>query len=354
MSDRRKKKRRTPRVPPYRDEGTRLASEITPKKVKFLWRKFLPVGKLALFEGDPDEGKSYLLLKVAACLSKGERLPLSRKRVGPCKILILMPEDDADDTMVPRLIACRADLDQIIFVDDVIRFDDDGLARLEEHIRYHKPRFVIIDPLTAFLAGLKDTGKTYDVRVPLGELRDIAERTRVSVAIIRHFRKAGGGAKERGAGPIDILGQVRSAARVIPNKDEPGERILQHFKANAVRFKAPPLRYTIDEDGDLKFLGESDLSNEEIDAMLDERKPRGRPNTKSQECREMLNILLADGPVAQFKVRQAAKARKISMRTVERVKSEIGIESYQKGKAWFWDFSDRQKPVRSPKRKRKK
>ena len=50
------------------------ASEIEPKEVKWLWYPYIPFGKVTLLQGDPGDGKSKLMLSVAALLSKGENL----------------------------------------------------------------------------------------------------------------------------------------------------------------------------------------------------------------------------------------------------------------------------------------
>ena len=47
------------------------ASEITPKEVRWLWYPYIPFGKVTLLQGDPGDGKSKLMLSLAALLSKG-------------------------------------------------------------------------------------------------------------------------------------------------------------------------------------------------------------------------------------------------------------------------------------------
>ena len=51
------------------------ASEIEPKEVKWLWYPYIPFGKVTLLQGDPGDGKSKLMLSIAALLSKGEGNP---------------------------------------------------------------------------------------------------------------------------------------------------------------------------------------------------------------------------------------------------------------------------------------
>lgn len=49
------------------------ASEITPRKVRWQWYPY----KVTLLQGDPGDGKSKLMLSLAALLSKGAPLPFA-------------------------------------------------------------------------------------------------------------------------------------------------------------------------------------------------------------------------------------------------------------------------------------
>ncbi len=53
------------------------ASEIEQKKVQWLCYPYIPFGKVTLLQGNPSDGKSKLMLSIAALLSKGEPLPFT-------------------------------------------------------------------------------------------------------------------------------------------------------------------------------------------------------------------------------------------------------------------------------------
>ena len=55
-----------------------------------------------LLQGDPGDGKSKLMLSIAALLSKGEPLPFTEEETEPMTVIYQTTEDDADDTVVPR------------------------------------------------------------------------------------------------------------------------------------------------------------------------------------------------------------------------------------------------------------
>lgn len=54
--------------------------EVVSKEVSWLWYLYIPYGKITVIEGDPGEGKTTLVLKLAAMLSKGLPLPCDDDR----------------------------------------------------------------------------------------------------------------------------------------------------------------------------------------------------------------------------------------------------------------------------------
>ena len=54
-------------------------SEVESQEVKWLWYPFIPYGKLTIIQGDPGDGKTTLVLNIAAKLSKGESLDSDMK-----------------------------------------------------------------------------------------------------------------------------------------------------------------------------------------------------------------------------------------------------------------------------------
>ena len=93
------------------------ASEIEPKEVKWLWYPYIPFGKVTLLQGDPGNGKSKLMLSIAALLSKGEPLPFTdEEETEPMTIIYQTTEDDADDTVVPRFNSAGGNGENLIFI----------------------------------------------------------------------------------------------------------------------------------------------------------------------------------------------------------------------------------------------
>src|SRR5436309_1567140 len=107
-------------------------SRVVARPVSWLWPNRLALGKLALFDGDPDLGKSLVTLDLAARLTTGRPFPGCESAAPPGNVIILHGEDAAEDTIVPRLQACGADLDRVFhFSRDFI--DHTGPFRLPLH-----------------------------------------------------------------------------------------------------------------------------------------------------------------------------------------------------------------------------
>jgi len=58
-------------------------SEIQSQEVTWLWYPFIPYGKLTIVQGDPGDGKTTLVLNIAAKLSKGEGIDSEMKLTEP-------------------------------------------------------------------------------------------------------------------------------------------------------------------------------------------------------------------------------------------------------------------------------
>ena len=62
-------------------------SEVQSQEVEWLWYPFIPYGKLTIIQGDPGDGKTTLVLNIAAKLSKGEGLDNDMKLSVPVNFL---------------------------------------------------------------------------------------------------------------------------------------------------------------------------------------------------------------------------------------------------------------------------
>ena len=59
-------------------------SEVQSQEIEWLWYPFIPYGKLTIIQGDPGDGKTTMVLNLAAKLSKGEALDENMKVTSHC------------------------------------------------------------------------------------------------------------------------------------------------------------------------------------------------------------------------------------------------------------------------------
>lgn len=74
-------------------------SEVQSQEIEWLWYPFIPYGKLTIVQGDPGDGKTTLILNIAAKLSKGEGLDNDMKLMESMNIIYQTAEDGLADTV---------------------------------------------------------------------------------------------------------------------------------------------------------------------------------------------------------------------------------------------------------------
>ena len=93
-------------------------SEVQSQEIEWLWYPFIPYGKLTIIQGDPGDGKTTMVLNLAAKLSKGEALDENMKVTEPVNVIYQTAEDGLADTVKPRLELAGADCERIIVIDE--------------------------------------------------------------------------------------------------------------------------------------------------------------------------------------------------------------------------------------------
>src|ERR687893_845624 len=322
----------------------KLLSEVEPEQVEWLWPGRLPLGKLAVLDGDPGLGKSAVTLDLAARVSAGLELP-DGGRCGPAGVVLLSAEDGLEDTIRPRLDAAGADTERIVALsmigvgtgaERLVSLTQD-LDAVEAAIGRVGAALVVIDPLMAFLTGKTDSHKDQDIRRALAPLAALAERTGAAVLLVRHLNKsAGGNALYRGGGSIGIIGAARAGLVVAPDPEDPERRILAANKHNLSR-AAPSLAFRVETapNGAACVAWEGTSRLNAGDLLKEPPDPEQR--SAMEEAKGFLHQELASGPVAAEQARKAARAAGVSERTLKRAKKELGVRSKKEGDGtWSW------------------
>src|SRR5690554_4603557 len=95
-------------------------STVETKEIDWLHPGRIPKGKITIIAGDPDVGKTFLTLDIAARVSTGATWPDGAENKAG-NVLILSAEDDLADTIVPRLKAANANLDNIFALQTITK-----------------------------------------------------------------------------------------------------------------------------------------------------------------------------------------------------------------------------------------
>ena len=291
--------------------------ELTP--VEWLWKPYLPFGKLSVLQGNPGEGKTYFAMHLAAACTNGKLLP-NMERMEPFNVIYQTAEDGLGDTVKPRLIEAGADLDRVLVIDDSevqLTLSDE---RIEKAIIENNARLVIIDPIQAYLGADVDMNRANEVRPIFMRLGQVAQRTGCAILLIGHLNKAAGmQSLQRGLGSIDIAAAVRSVMFIGKLKHDPTMRILTHEKSSL----APPgtsLAFSLGDEGGFRWVGEYDIT---ADEMLSGIEPQRE--TKTQQAKDLICALLTGGrQVFSEDIDKAALERGIPGRTVRDAKRELG------------------------------
>lgn len=238
-------------------------ADIQEKEITWLWKPYFPQGKLVVVEGDPGEGKSWLSLALVAAVSRGNKILDCQMPVGNC--LILNAEDDAEDTIKPRLRVLGADFNKIFMPPGLLSFEElDDLEYMKSKFEQYKPVLAVIDPLVAYMGHKIDMFKANQTRYIMARLKVLADICRTTIVCVRHLTKS---SREksiyRGQGSIDITGAARSQLMIGPSPTDEHSKIVCQLKLSAGARKGKPIKYYLGADGSFEWIGYVDFQSED-------------------------------------------------------------------------------------------
>lgn len=317
-------------------------SSIEDEEVSWLWEPYIPYKKLTLVEGDPEGGKTYLLLAISAAVTRGFPLPdqlglMDPAQRAPGNVLYITAEDGLADTIKKRARKCAADLDRIFVVPSANMFPEDmqpfSLARphlLSAAIEERNATLVILDPLTAFLGATVDMHRANEVRPIMSTLVAIADKHQCAMVAIRHWTKQiGGKASYRGQGNVDFLAAARSVLSVGESPEDERLRVMAQAK-NSVSTRGLSILFQLSDNG-LQWAGTSTLTADELSAAQPNKYQHQR-----QDAMKWLKDFLKAGPQPAANVTMAAELVGISAMTLRRAKEHLHLLSTKDAGVWYW------------------
>ncbi|HEY2787003.1 MAG TPA: AAA family ATPase [Fimbriiglobus sp.] len=323
--------------------------------VDWLWQPYLAFGTVAVLDGDPGVGKSFLTLDLAARLTSGQPMPdgkIAAPRDGGHSVLVVSAEDCLETTIIPRYYAAGGDIKRFgAFggisnrkLNPVASFPRD-FERLVESLCKTPRSFVILDPLAALVPQDVSANLDQAIRECLTPFAYIAAETRACFLFVRHLNKASGRrAIYRGSGSIGIAAAARSTLLAGKHPDDPDRRVLTQVKNNlgpegpAIGFRLTPgFRIpTITWDGPTNLAPDDLVRNDASTGA-------------SKIAESWLRKLLAHGPVRATEVEAKALTQGISYATLRVVKKRLDVDSrrIEDGRKayWAWDMPKQLPPL---------
>lgn len=321
------------------------ASDITPRRVEWLWPGRIPLGKLTTFAGIGGLGKTFVILDTIARLTTGRDWPDS---LGVCcepgQALFISGEDDPEDTLVPRLLALGADLGKVAFLHNKF-LDKFCLANIEVLDKAidqlgGNVRLVGIDPPSSFM-GAADDHRNAEVRALLTPLKSWVAKRHLALIFNTHFNKSGGAkieAVHRVMASVAWVNAVRAAHAFAPDPEDSSKVIFVPMKMNLAKRKKG-LAYRIEDHGEdqmatLSWLGEVDLDADQVV----NREAKKRAVKASVWLEELFK---EQDQIASKVIWEGRKRTTISENALKEAKDEMGLKAKQDADpdgaiAWFW------------------
>lgn len=322
--------------------------EIVERPLGWLWPGRIPLRAITTKDGDPNSGKSSITYDIAARVTTGRPMPgCDAATIPPAGVVLLQAEDNLAEIVVPRLRALGADMDRIRLFDRKL-FDEqplvlpDDLSVIETAVGEVEAKFVVIDPLPAFLGG--NANSDMSVRRAFGPLAAFAENGDLAVEVVRHLRKTGArNPLYGGSGSIGIIGAARAGLLVGPDpgSDDKYRHLLAQSKGNLSDAVSLCYRTVKRDDGTIvvDWLGPSKHTAADLatSAAADE-------HSALLEAQYVLYSILSKGQVPAKDVIRLARLAAVSERTLKRAKRDLGVRSWKfgsgPGSRWFWELPE--------------
>lgn len=206
------------------------ADQIEPVDVNWLWYPRIAAGTITLVGAKGGTGKGMFLTDIAARITTGSLWPtLSRYHAPRGRVLWCETEDLIAATVVPRMIAAKADLSRMIIktsAKELFEIDD-----LREYVIRRRIKLIVLSPLNSFL-DIEDGNNGKLVRKGLEQLQACIDGTDCAIVGICHLnKKTDLDAVERLLGSVEYVNFVRNVLLLNAEKGTDDVRVV-HAKQN--------------------------------------------------------------------------------------------------------------------------
>jgi hypothetical protein len=341
-------------VPGELEPDIQCLADVEARPIPWLWPYRIPSGRITLLVGRPSAGKSLLTCDLTARITTAVHWPdpgFDRAPLGD--VLLLTAEDDASDTIRPRLDAAGADCRRVhllraakvreadgrgreVSIDlaniDVIRA---ALAKLPEC------RLLVIDPIGSYLGGRTDANRDNEVRAILAPLAAMAAEHEVAILLVAHTRKSlAPFADDMVLGSRGFVGLARSVLHLTADPDDKARRLLLPGKCNLAA-PAAGLAFRIVSPGRLEWepVPLEGLSADDFMAPPDRPSKPGPEADALDAATNWLQAALANGPrLVKELAEEWCNGQSGSKRTLHRAKQSLQVEAFRPEVPgpWWW------------------
>jgi hypothetical protein len=339
----------------------------------WIWESVIPRGAMTLLTGESAIGKSFLMLDVAARVTRGQHglqdLPRGLSaNVPPGEVLLLAEANDLEDMIRPRLFAAGADLARVHIVTGIRRRDEGAVAKdvgrdgevsprrssrpeldrdlslIEDQLRRLQQQgldvqLVIIDPIRCFTGFGNQSVVQREVTAM--ELAGLAQRWNVAVVAISEdssVSTANGRLKPINAA---LAERARAVWNVTRDPADPDRRLLLAVKTSLCA--TPPGRAFAIQGGAVAWEPAPVLFSAAQFAARVKAQKRGGADPDLAE-RELtwafvwLAMQLADGPVPVATLRKDARDCNVTTAMLHRAFFQLNCQVKQEygNRAWNW------------------
>lgn len=182
---------------------------VQPRSIHWLWTGWVPKGYITLLAGETGAGKTTVLADITARVTTGNPWPgpigIPGDRRTPGRVLWLGSEDGIEEMTVPRLMACGADVNNVIEIQGAMQQGkrstfsmQDDIEAVGEWLAFAEGEgnpfaMLVIDPVTSYLPGQKlrkvDLNDAGQLRTVLEPWLILAQKHRIAVVCVTHFAK---------------------------------------------------------------------------------------------------------------------------------------------------------------------
>lgn len=341
-------------IPKVTDKPIIKWGNTTPRvKIDWLWKPFIPYGKVSIVQGDGGDGKTTMILDIAARLSRGIQPPAlingeliqSDELVTPVTTFYLTNEDEVADSSLVRFDRAGGDASKFAYSGELHHHMTLTEDELNSAIEQTGAKLIIVDPFQAFLPKGASLGSIGKMRTVSTALSNVAKETGAAIVLVGHLNKNEYSKDiHRGLGSVDVSNAARSIVTVFSDKKNPGKRYMRATKSN---FDEGDVKSIIQ----IKMDDQKRISYEIADLQqLEDEKQKSNPLFVSNEerAKEVLKLLLANGPVAVQRINEVMAQRGLTTKTAQRAKTDIGAQVIREGSNYYWALHDESPDATEP------